>query len=122
MADDTPQPAHAFLQKELYVINTRPVASRAELDKVLPQHLAHQVSLEKRGIMFGAGPLFGKDGKPFGGMIIIRAASFEEAERIAGEDPFHAQGLRTFTVDRWQLNEGSITLTVSYSDQKVKVG
>jgi uncharacterized protein len=116
------EPAHEFLRKELYVINTRPVASREELDKVLPQHLAHQVSLEKRGIMFGAGPLFGKDGKPFGGMIVIRAASFEEAEKIAASDPFHAQGLRSFTIDRWQLNEGSITLTVSYSDQKVAVG
>lgn len=122
MADAPNPPPHAFLSKELYIINTRPVKPREELDKVLPQHLAHQVSLEQRGIMFGAGPLFGKDGKPFGGMIIIRAASFEEAEKIAREDPYHAQGLREFTIDRWVMNEGSITLTVSYSDQKVKVG
>src|SRR5262247_4042997 len=48
-----------FLGKELYVIVTTPVVSREELDKMLPEHLAHQIKLEKQGIMFGAGPLAG---------------------------------------------------------------
>ncbi len=41
-------------------------------------------------------------------MTILRAADEDEAGSIAAEDPFAVQGLRTFTVHRWRLNEGSI--------------
>ena len=47
----------AFLGKETYLVVTRPVRS-PEIAKRLSDHLAHQVELEKRGIMFAAGPLY----------------------------------------------------------------
>ena len=43
-----------FLGKEMYLVVTRPVRS-PEIAKRLADHLAHQVDLEKRGIMFAAG-------------------------------------------------------------------
>jgi len=72
--------------------------------------------------MFGAGPLQdeGKD-KPTRGMWIIRATSFEEAHAIVDRDIFHSSGLRTYKLYRWQMNEGSLTLTVNFSDQTVKI-
>lgn len=36
-----------MLQKDLYVIFTRPVAPREEIMKLLPKHLERQVELEK---------------------------------------------------------------------------
>jgi uncharacterized protein YciI len=108
-----------FLRKELYVIVTTPVASREELDKLLPQHLAHQIRLEKQGIMFAAGPLNAEDGARVGGMIVIRADSFAAARAIADSDPYHAAGLRTYTLTRWTVNEGSYGVRVNYSDQSV---
>ena len=39
-----------FLGKEMYLVVTRPVRS-PEIAKRLADHLAHQVDLEKRGIM-----------------------------------------------------------------------
>ena len=110
-----------FLGKEMYLVVTKPVRS-PEIKKLLPDHLAHQVELEKRGIMFAAGPLYPRDSdKPEAGMFVLRAKSFEEAEAIANEDPLHKAGLRTYTLQKWRLNEGSITITVNYSDSTMKI-
>ena len=110
-----------FLRKELYVIVTTPVVPREELDKLLPQHLAHQIKLEKQGIMFAAGPLAAEDGARVGGMIVIRADSFAAARAIADSDPYHSAGLRTYTLTKWTVNEGSYGLRVNYSDQTVTI-
>ena len=110
-----------FLGKEMYLVVTRPVRS-PEIEKHLGDHLAHQVDLEKRGIMFAAGPLYSKGSTvPEAGMFVLRANSFEEAEAIAMSDPFHAAGLRTFTIQKWRINEGSITVTVNLSDQSMQL-
>jgi uncharacterized protein len=110
-----------YLGKEMYLVVTRPVRS-PEIAKRLGDHLAHQVDLEKRGILFAAGPLYPRDSNiPEAGMFILRANSFEEAEAIAKTDPFHAAGLRTFTLQKWRINEGSFTVTVNLSDQSMKL-
>jgi uncharacterized protein len=111
-----------MLQKDLYVIFTRPVAPREEIMKMLPKHLERQVELEKQGILFAAGPMEPQDNtKPRTGMIIIRADSFEHAHEIAMGDPFHAAGLREFDIWNWSMNEGSFTVTINYSDKSAAV-
>ena len=110
-----------FLGREMYLVITRPVRS-PEIEKRLADHLAHQVELERKGIMFAAGPLYPKGSKtPEAGMFVLRANSFEEAEEICQGDPLHAAGLRTYTIQKWRINEGTITITVNYSDQTVKI-
>ncbi|MBD19493.1 MAG: hypothetical protein CMM37_00440 [Rhodospirillaceae bacterium] len=111
-----------MLQKDLYVIFTRPVAPREELLKLLPKHLARQVELEKEGILFAAGPMEPQDKDQVRtGMIIVRADSFDEADEIAKADPFHAAGLREYEIWNWSMNEGSFTVTINYSDQSAVV-
>jgi len=110
-----------FLGRQLYVIHTTPNAPREEIDRVLPDHLEHQVRLEKSGIMFAAGPLMNSDGSLAGGLIVIRAKDFEEAKAIADTDPFHKAGLRSYTLRRWTVNEGSYGVRVNYSDQTVTI-
>jgi uncharacterized protein YciI len=84
----------SFLGKEMYLVVTRPVRS-PEIAKRLGDHLAHQIELEKRGIMFAAGPLYPRGSEtPEAGMFVLRASSFEEAEAIAKEDPLHKAGQR----------------------------
>ncbi len=112
---------HKFLGKEMYLVVTRPVRS-PEIEKRLSDHLAHQVELERKGIMFAAGPLYARGSQvPEAGMFVLRANSFEEAEAIAKTDPLHAAGLRTYTIQKWRVNEGCITLKVNYSDQTVQI-
>ena len=111
-----------MLQKDLYVIFTRPVAPREKIMELLPKHLERQVELEKQGILFAAGPMEPQEkDKPRTGMIIIRADSFEDAHAIAMEDPLHAAGLREFDIWNWSMNEGSFTVTISYSDQSAAI-
>lgn len=111
-----------MLRKDLYVIFTRPVAPREKIMELLPKHLERQVELEKQGILFAAGPMEPQENdKPRTGMIIIRADSFEDAHAIAMEDPLHAAGLREFDIWNWSMNEGSFTVTISYSNQSAAI-
>ncbi len=111
-----------MLQKVLYVVLTTPIKPMNEIVPLLPVHLAYMIDLEKRGLLFASGPfLAGKDLLPGTGMTILRAGSFEEAEAIAREDPLNKSGVRTFEVRTWQLNEGSFTVTVNYSDKSYHV-
>ncbi len=108
--------APRMVTKDLYAVLTTPVVAREKIMEALPDHLEYQVSLEERGIMFAAGPLFDEDdAPPRAGLIIIRAGSFAEAHEIAQADPMHARGLRSYTLDRWQINEGGFTLKVQFA-------
>ncbi len=115
MADhDAPR----VVTENLYAVLTTPIVERDVMMESLPDHLDYQVSLEERGIMFAAGPLFDQDGAPpRAGLIIIRADSFAEADEIAKADPMHARGLRSYTLDRWQINEGALTLKVQFANR-----
>jgi len=109
--------ARQHLGKELWVIFSDPTEKAGDRRAVYPQHLAHQYSLEERGIMFGAGPFLDETGTPKGpGMIIIRAKDEAEARAIADSDPFHKEGYRKYRLERWRLNEGTFNLRVNYSN------
>lgn len=106
------------LGMQLYVILTTPAG---DMDAVLAQmgpHLAYQKQLEQEGIMFAAGPFADDDEQVWSGagMVVIRAENVDEARKVAAQDPMHQSGARTFQVRPWLLNEGSLTLKVTYSD------
>jgi uncharacterized protein YciI len=108
-----------MLQKQLYVVFTTAVEGMEEaVMEVSPAHIEFQIELEKRGIMFAAGPFWNADEKTWGGdgMVIIRAGSLAEAERIAAEDPMHKSGARSFIIRPWLLNEGGFNMRVTFSD------
>jgi hypothetical protein len=123
---DQPSNVHPLtakmLGKEMYLVVTKPVRSPDITDALLHAHLENQIDLERRGIMFAAGPLYprGSD-KPEAGMYVLRASSFEEAAALADADPLHKAGVRSYTLQKWRINEGSMTITVNYSDQSVRI-
>jgi uncharacterized protein YciI len=118
LAKDILAACDTMLRKQLYVVLTKPAQGLEPIMKVLNEHLQFQMDLERRGIMFGAGPFWTDDEQSWEGegMVIIRAESLAEAKRIAASDPMHKSGARTFTVRPWLLNEGTLTIKVSYSD------
>jgi len=108
------------LALELYVVNTKPVGPDANIPGTLPDHHAYQAELEAAGSLAFAGPVSDETGEEMlgEGMIIYRAASLEAARALADGDPMHARGVRTYTLRRWMLNEGSFTLTIGLSAKK----
>lgn len=107
-----------LLAKQLYVIQTEPVGGMDAIFANLQEHLAYQLELERTGVMFAAGPLADDQCREWQGegMVIIRADSVEHAHKIASNDPMHKSGARKFRVRPWLLNEGSLTLKVTYSN------
>ncbi|MFL2669314.1 MAG: YciI family protein, partial [Alphaproteobacteria bacterium] len=78
-----------MLHKRLYVIFSEPTEKTGDRRKVFPKHIAYQLEIERKGILFAAGPFVNSKGKPQGpGMIVIRAKSMAEAKRVAEADPF----------------------------------
>mgnify|MGYP001195159772 FL=1 len=114
---DILEASKGMLQMQLFVVFTTPTNGMGPVMENIEEHLQFQVNLEKRGIMFGAGPFWADDEHTWNGegMVIIRAASLEHAKEIAATDPMHSSGARSFTVRPWLLNEGRVTVAVDLS-------
>ena len=116
-----------FLLKDYYVMFAEPRTKggdkplphldEKEHKRIFDEHIAHQVRLEEAGQLFAAGPLLDENGKRVGGLIILRANSFEEARKIVDSDPHRSSGLWDHTIHRWVVSEGSYTVRVKYSSQ-----
>jgi uncharacterized protein YciI len=112
-----------LLAKKMYVVFTSPTNGLGPVMENVEEHLAFQHELQNRGIMFGAGP-FADDAEQDWegeGMVIIRADSLEEATKIAESDPMHSSGARSFRIRPWLLNEGKVTIELTFSDKGMKV-
>lgn len=106
---------------ELYVVETSPVGTPEALQQVLPEHLDYQKQLESEGKLFLAGPTSDLSGDLMQGtgLIIYRANSLEDAKSLAASDPMHRENVRSFTVRKWLVNEGSPRFGTSLSSQTI---
>ncbi len=112
------------LAHELYVVISTPCGAEQAVKENLAAHLAYQGEQEAAGKLAFAGPLSDESGEVMNGtgMIVYRADSLEQARKIAEGDPMHAAGARSFTLRRWLINEGSLTVNVKLSAQSVTLG
>ena len=112
-----------MLQKQLFAIFTVPTDGLGAVFANIEEHLAFQVSLDRDGILYAAGPLWTDDEQSWEGegMVIVRAESAAGAKAIAEQDPMHRSGARTFRIRPWMVNEGSITVRVDFSSQTFEI-
>ncbi len=112
------------LALELYVVNSVPAKPPEQLAAALPDHLAYQARMEAEGKLAFAGPVSDFSGEQMQGegLIVYRAGSLEEARAFADGDPMHATGTRSYTIRRWLINEGSLTLEVGLSGKRISLG
>lgn len=116
MSDDLATRVAGLLNKRLFVIFSDGQGS--DVAPHVPAHFEYVVELEKRGVLFMAGPFLDADGRPGeSGMLVVRAADRAEAEALAAADPFHSSGARGFRVEEWQVHEGRIQVSLDLSDQ-----
>jgi hypothetical protein len=112
-----------MLQKQVYVVFTTATNGIGPVMENLAEHLKFQVAIEKAGVMVAAGPNWTDDEQSWDGdgMVVIRAASLEEARSIAAADPMHKSGARSFKVRPWLMNEGVMKFSVTFSDMKMRL-
>ena len=109
--------------KKFWVAITKAAKSRDEIMKDIEPHLRHQIATEKKGVMFGAGPLTGPGVEPGSlGLIVVRAENEAEARKIFDADPLHASGARTYDLYQWTMNEGRINISIDLSDSSYVLG
>jgi uncharacterized protein YciI len=109
------------LALELYVAVSTPAKAPEDVKASLPDHLAYQAELERKGALALAGPMSDETGEHMQGMgmMIYRAESLDAARDLANADPMHQSGARTFVLRRWMINEGSLNLSVGLSTKGV---
>lgn len=109
------------LALELFVVESTPSDGGPPVPEILPDHLAYQRELEISGNLAFAGPLSDITGDLMEGtgMIVYRAESLEDARNLADGDPMHKTGARAYTIRRWLINEGSLSLSVGLSTKSV---
>lgn len=120
---DVMQASSRMLQKQLYAIFTVPAGDIGPILERMEEHLDFQVSLEKDGILYAAGPMWSDDEQSWAGdgLVVVRAGSRAEAIAIAERDPMHRSGARRFTVRPWMINEGTVTIRLDNSSQTFTV-
>ena len=99
-----------------------PPRLRKSAARIRKEHHDYLVDLERKGILFGAGPFMDEKGNRIGvGMLIIRASSTAAAKRIANAEPYTKAGQRVMTVTPWQRNEGCLNLSISFADGELSL-
>ncbi|MEW2165619.1 YciI family protein [Streptomyces sp. NPDC007084] len=84
-----------------------------QVTEFVDEHLEWLLGLEREGVVLCSGPLLSGPGTaPGSGVTVLRADDEESARARASADPFVVHGLRTFTLHRWRLNEGSLQVRI----------
>lgn len=73
--------------------------------------------------MFASGPFVAEEGAlgDWAAMTILRAGSATETQSILDEDPFVREGAVSVTPRKWLVMEGSVRVTLRFSDQSAQI-
>jgi uncharacterized protein YciI len=98
-------------REQCWVINNELIEPPPKLaitgEQLTALHHAFIHDLEVQGMLVGAGPFLDDAGARFGtGMIIFRAKTRAEAEKIANSEPYIAHGTRRLKLVPWQRTAG----------------
>lgn len=86
----------------IFMIKLTIVVDRASYEPYLPAHLAYLRELDTRGALVLSGPFADRTG----GLVLINAASREEAEAIVQADPLVANKVDTYELREWLITGG----------------
>jgi uncharacterized protein YciI len=117
----------AGLQREqCYLIMMRPAENPPEPPKpqaeMRLEHHDFLCEMERRGVLFAAGPCRDDEGWTRGtGLLIFRAASRAEATELAMQEPYTKHGQREIDVIPWQRNEGNMRMTLNLADGVLEI-
>ncbi len=97
-----------FVKTESFTLEAQeiPAEKRREYIK---KHIEWTKELKSQGINFHSGYLTNKNKVPGGGgLFILQAESYEEAEQLIKDDPIIAAGIVNWKLQEWILISGEI--------------
>jgi hypothetical protein len=130
MSDDHKSRAAAIQgslsREQCYVLMMKPNPTSPPMpcspEEMRVVHHEYLLDLERRGILFGAGPFVDENGNRVGaGMIIIRAKNRTEAETIGNAEPYTAAKQRLMEFIPWQRNEGTVRMNLRFADGVLEI-
>lgn len=83
-----------------FVIFLNTVEGKKASEELIRNHISFLRKLDREEKLVMCGPFTDRRG----GMIVLKAASIEEAKQIAANDPFVQEGVRSFEVRSWELS------------------
>ena len=83
-----------------YVILLSHIPGKVRSEELVRAHVAHLEKLDSKGQLVLCGPFSDCNG----GMVIIKASSYDEAKQIAESDPFIKSGTETYELRTLELS------------------
>jgi uncharacterized protein YciI len=98
-----PQPVNVLAERDAddvvyYLFLAKGVPGKTPPAEVFTEHGAHLARLDQQGKLALAGPFLDR----FGGAIVLRAASLDEARGIVEDDPMVRGGFETYELVPWK--------------------
>jgi len=90
---------------KIFLIKLTIQVERAVYEPHLPLHLGYLQELKQRGTLLLSGPFADRTG----GLVMVRAASREEAESLALADPLVKSGVDGYELFEWQITGGVLS-------------
>ncbi len=98
-------------KKRFYAVLSYPVGSEEEMMEHIGDHLEYMGRHEE--MIFLSGP-FMRPGQTIGeGLTVLHTENEEEALQLMNDEPLVKLGLRRFELKLWQVQEGSLSMTIS---------
>jgi uncharacterized protein YciI len=110
-----------MIKKSLWVVLSTASVPSAQMEPHAREHLRYMNSLESQGLLWGSGP-FVVPGVVVGdGLTIFNAADEATVHRLMAEEPLTKLGLRTYTLRKWELREGKISIDLLLSVSRLEL-
>jgi uncharacterized protein len=112
----------SMIKRPLWVVLNSRKASSAEMEPYVAEHLKYMNELEGRGLLWGSGP-FIEPGVVVGdGLTIFNVAEEADVHELMAEEPLVKRGLRSYSVRKWELREGRISIDLNLSESRFVLG
>ncbi|ODS30750.1 MAG: YciI-like protein [Candidatus Scalindua rubra] len=83
-----------------YVVLLSHIPGKSMSEKLVRDHVSHLKMLDEKGQLVLCGPFSDFEG----GMVVIKAASYDEAKDIAENDPFVKEGVENYELRTLELS------------------
>jgi uncharacterized protein len=107
-----------MIKRPLWVVLNSRQASSSEMEPYVAEHLDYMNQLEEQGLLWGSGP-FIEPGVVVGdGLTIFNVAQEADVHKLMAEEPLVKRGLRSYSVRKWELREGKISIDLFLSQSR----